>query len=69
MKNRTPVAYAVAVWTGRRYIFFAGYVEGRQAITVYPSCAKLYDQEIDASACADFLGDGSTWEVVPIYEK
>lgn len=69
MKNRTPVAYAVAVWTGRRYIFFGGCVDDKQAITLYPSCAKLYSREEDASACADFLDSENPWEVVPMYEK
>ena len=68
MKHHTPVGYAVAVWTGRRYIFFAGYVEDQQAITLYPCCAKLYEQERNAAACADFLDDGP-WEVVPMYEN
>ena len=70
MKHPIPCAYAVAVWTGRRYIYFGGYIGGKQAITLYKCCAKLYARRESANATADFLGsDGFHWEVVPMYEK
>lgn len=69
MKNRTPVAYAVAVWTGHRYIYFGGYVDDKQAITLHPCCARLYARKEDAIACADFLDSDIRWEVVPMHEK
>ena len=69
MNHHTPVAYAVAVWTGRRYIFFCGNIDDKQAISDYPCCAKLFAQEEDAKACADFLDSDNPWEVVPMYEK
>ena len=69
MKRLTSDAYAVAVWTGRRYIYFAGYVDDAQALTLYPCCAKLYTRKEDAAACADFLDSSNQWEVVTMFEK
>jgi hypothetical protein len=58
--------YVVAAWTGRRYVYFCGYLNDKQAVSLFSCCAKRYDRIEDARACADFIDDTGLWEVAQI---